>query len=336
MRQPVDEVSPKCGKGKHKNALMKEVVEAIYKDAPEGYGWADKHIQPLIDEGRARITEIEKGADWATSSREQKTAKKKEVIKEIVERAKAKLTGGGWADSLLQVFGQAGNAAELTQGVPGLGTASNVLQGIDFANQLREATGATLKNMAERAAPGASNNAVLKQNFGWLGFGKMRGGMDAAAPPPPPPPPSPPRNQVGHRAAGPPPAPRRAPRPQRPVQPVNPAVGQRLFFHDPHATRPSTPVQALESKSEPPSPTLSVKKGKGKNVVMSKKDYLHEHHKLIALLNEMSVKAKAEANKQKAEVKREVKKGRGRPKKCVNNIEGGCGMCGGTKGEFKL
>lgn len=325
-------VTKPTGKGKHKDALHNEIATMLAENKAldvEDYDWINSNINPIVEAARNEMIEIEKGKDWATATKANKTVKKKEVIratkdkvkqkvdeylsgrgkhsylaqslghksldkynkKELIDiindaarrgdkatydfylpqlkgldknmakrkrdiaitvdageesyTGKGKKRGSGWTDSILALAGQAGNAANLTQGVPGLGAATNVLQGIDFANQLREATGATLKHMAEQAAPGASNNAVLKHNFGWLGFGK-----------------------------------------------------------------PS-------------------------KVTMNKKDYLHEHHKLIALLNDMSVKAKKEANKQSAEVKQEMKKGRGRPKKCVNNIDGGCGMCGGTKGTIK-
>ena len=63
---------------------------------------------------------------------------------------------------------------------------------------------------------------------------------------------------------------------------------------------------------------------------MPTSDYMAEHKKLIALLNDISGKAKAEATEQTPEVKQ--RRGRGRPKKCVNDVDGGCGMCGGTKG----
>ena len=72
--------------------------------------------------------------------------------------------------------------------------------------------------------------------------------------------------------------------------------------------------------------------GKGKHgavVKMPKADYMSEHHKLIKMLEEVSAKTGKEAKKQSKEIK-------GKGKKCVNNIDGGCGTCGGTDGEIKM
>lgn len=70
-------------------------------------------------------------------------------------------------------------------------------------------------------------------------------------------------------------------------------------------------------------------KGSGAVVKMPKKDYMAEHHALIKMLEDISSKAGKEAKKQSKEIK-------GKGKKCVNNIKGGCGMCGGTDGEIIL
>lgn len=69
--------------------------------------------------------------------------------------------------------------------------------------------------------------------------------------------------------------------------------------------------------------------GKGKVVHMPKKDYMSEHHSLIKMLEDISSKAGKEAKKQSKEIK-------GKGKRCINNIDGGCGMCGGTDGEIVL
>lgn len=68
-------------------------------------------------------------------------------------------------------------------------------------------------------------------------------------------------------------------------------------------------------------------RGKGKTVKMDKRDYLEEHHKLIKMLEDVSAKTGKEAKKQTKEI-------RGKGKKCINNIDGGCGECGGTNGEI--
>jgi hypothetical protein len=69
--------------------------------------------------------------------------------------------------------------------------------------------------------------------------------------------------------------------------------------------------------------------GKGSEVKMPKKDYMAEHHSLIKMLEEVSKKTGKEAKKQSKEIK-------GKGKKCINNIAGGCGMCGGSDGEIVL
>jgi len=79
--------------------------------------------------------------------------------------------GGAFTDYLSALLDQTGTAADITKDVPGLGTATNVLRGVDALNQLRKATGAVLKNTMEQHAPGISQNPVLKNNFGFLGFG---------------------------------------------------------------------------------------------------------------------------------------------------------------------
>jgi hypothetical protein len=68
--------------------------------------------------------------------------------------------------------------------------------------------------------------------------------------------------------------------------------------------------------------------GKGKEVCMPEKDYMEEHKRLISILEDMAAKTKKEADLQTKEIK--AVKGKGKP--CVNDVEGGCGMCGGTKG----
>lgn len=70
--------------------------------------------------------------------------------------------------------------------------------------------------------------------------------------------------------------------------------------------------------------------GKGKRsavVKMPKADYMSEHHALIKMLEDISSKAGREAKKQAKEIK-------GKGRKCINNIAGGCGTCGGTDGEI--
>lgn len=76
--------------------------------------------------------------------------------------------------SLNTLLDQAGKAGELAENIPGLGTASKVLKGVDFANQLRKATGSVLFNAAEQFAPGASNLPQMQTLRGI--FGNGRGG----------------------------------------------------------------------------------------------------------------------------------------------------------------
>lgn len=56
--------------------------------------------------------------------------------------------------------------------------------------------------------------------------------------------------------------------------------------------------------------------GRGKKVVMDRKDYMEEHKRLISMLDELSAKAKKESTKQKKEIKGGKK----------------CTMCGGNLG----
>lgn len=73
--------------------------------------------------------------------------------------------------SLNTLLEQAGKAGELAENIPGLGTASKVLKGVDFANQLRKATGSVLANTAEQFAPGASNLPQMQTLRGIFGNG---------------------------------------------------------------------------------------------------------------------------------------------------------------------
>ena len=73
--------------------------------------------------------------------------------------------------SLNTLLDQAGTAGELAENIPGLGTASKVLKGVDFANQLRKATGSVLTNTAEQFAPGASNLPQMQTLRGLFGNG---------------------------------------------------------------------------------------------------------------------------------------------------------------------
>lgn len=81
----------------------------------------------------------------------------------------------GSKTALEQVADQASTAADIADKIPGLGTASKVLQGVDLINQLAQGSRDVLRNTAEQYAPGASSNAALKSNFGILGFGKLKG-----------------------------------------------------------------------------------------------------------------------------------------------------------------
>lgn len=97
----------------------------------------------------------------------------------------------------------------------------------------------------------------------------------------------------------------------------------------PESTSSATSRAGTPPPTRPARPNLHT--GRGKDVKMSKKAYMAEHKELIGMLNDISSKAKKEAVKQTKEVK-----SRGKGKKCVNNIKGGCGMCGGTDGEIVL
>jgi len=84
-----------------------------------------------------------------------------------------KLKGSGFLDGLksaLEVADQSGKAGDIA-GSLGMNSLSNILSGIQSGVDLVKSTGAVLHNTAEQYAPGASQNPILKQNFGWLGFG---------------------------------------------------------------------------------------------------------------------------------------------------------------------
>jgi len=84
-----------------------------------------------------------------------------------------KLKGGNLSDGLkatLDVADQAGKASDIA-GAFGAEGLAKLLSGIQTGVDLVRSTGAVLHNTAEQFAPGASSNPILKQNFGWLGFG---------------------------------------------------------------------------------------------------------------------------------------------------------------------
>jgi hypothetical protein len=70
-----------------------------------------------------------------------------------------------------QLLDQLGTASDITEKVPGLGPATNVLKGLDFANQLRKATGQVLANTAEQFAPGATKLPQIQNLLGVFGAG---------------------------------------------------------------------------------------------------------------------------------------------------------------------
>lgn len=67
----------------------------------------------------------------------------------------------------------------------------------------------------------------------------------------------------------------------------------------------------------------------GAVVSMPKKDYMREHNDLIAMLSQVSRATGKEAAKQRKEIK-------GKGTKCVRNIKGGCGECGGSNGKIDV
>jgi hypothetical protein len=203
----------------------------------EDYDWINDVIGSIIEEGNERIIEVEKGRDWATSSRASKTAKKKEIIKEIVEKA----------------------TREVEERMRGRGKHSYLAQSLGHRSVDRD----NLKKLVD-----IINDAVKrKDNEAYHFYMKQLKELQK-------------NMELGKRDIA-----------------IKVDAGKESYV------------------------------GKGAVVKMTKKAYMAEHKKLINLLNEMSAKAKAEV--------KEVKRGRGRPKKCVNNIDGGCGTCGGTKGSMK-
>ena len=85
------------------------------------------------------------------------------------------MRGGSVSDILkgvLDVADQSGKAADIADKIPFGGKIADILRGLQTGVDLVRATGSTLKNTAEQFAPGASQNPILKKNFGWLGFGR--------------------------------------------------------------------------------------------------------------------------------------------------------------------
>jgi hypothetical protein len=242
--------------------------------------------------------------------------------------------------ALEQVADQAGTAADIADKIPGLGTASKVLQGVDFANQLAQGTRDVLRNTAEQYAPGASNSAALQSTFGFLGFGKpktvvmsrkdyerehkhlisllnhlagvaskeaakqaaepqLKGGMNA--------PQNTPESAATLTLPRPTPAStaRSTPSTGRSAasmtsnlstaRAINPAVGQPLVFSN------TVPLPAL-----PPPVPVAMPPQTG----------------LVPLPVFFGTPPPATG-------------GRKHGKRCVNNIDGGCGKCGGTRGSIK-
>jgi uncharacterized protein YpiB (UPF0302 family) len=227
------------GKGKNKDAMRKQIIQMMVDKNidVEDYDWINDVIGSIIEEGNERIIEVEKGRDWATSSRASKTAKKKEIIKEIVEKA----------------------TREVEERMRGRGKHSYLAQSLGHRSVDRD----NLKKLVD-----IINDAVKrKDNEAYHFYMKQLKGLQK-------------NMELGKRDIA-----------------IKVDAGKESYV------------------------------GKGAVVKMTKKAYMAEHKKLINLLNEMSAKAKAEV--------KEVKRGRGRPKKCVNNIDGGCGTCGGTKGSMK-
>lgn len=103
-------------------------------------------------------------------------------IDELENQVKTMRGGSTFSDMANQLLGQLGTASDVADKVPGLGQASKVLKGLDFANQIRQATGQVLANTADQFAPGASSNPIVKGllgNFGMAKPKKRKGGMQS-------------------------------------------------------------------------------------------------------------------------------------------------------------
>jgi hypothetical protein len=135
-------------------------------------GGKDKQRQKDIDLLRGFLDSLQTpDAQKAIKERSEKV--KEQVQTDMLIRAVKK--GEPKAKSIAnQLLDQLGTASEITDKVPGLGTATKALKGLDFANQLRQATGQVLSNTAEQFAPGATSNPILKNILGAFGAGRER------------------------------------------------------------------------------------------------------------------------------------------------------------------
>ena len=183
--QDMEEKGKKAEK-KLANVETMEDLQKIFSELMKGKGKKEdilveyKKVQNSSDKERALLNFIKKYPELGlTESKVIGLMDRKPwfQVDKIIFDIIMGMRGGGFSDVLkgvLDVAGQSGQAGEIVEKVPGLGKLADILKGIQAGVDLTRATGATLKNMSEQYAPGASQNPILKKNFGWLGFGSKQ------------------------------------------------------------------------------------------------------------------------------------------------------------------
>ena len=130
---------------------------------------------------------------------------------------------------------------------------------------------------------------------------------------------TPPRTPPRRQQRAPPPSPEQAAA-APPVEPINPnavlqRLGRRLQLEpdsepSTRATSPAEELKADDSDSDSDASTISIKKGSGKAcgcggskpIVMKRKDFFNEHHKLIGMMRDISKRLATEADEQEKEM----------------------------------